>query len=145
MMDETKLARPGTGWQLDARREGVSLVEILVAMTLVSAILIPVAGLTALGANMSVKNAGASYRQGVLAQEANRLSTLPFASLPGAVGCTTVATGAFPHTRCVTVTNVSATLRRVQVVVTPAQPGVRPDTVRFERANPPTGNPLNMP
>ena len=145
MMDETQRQRPETGWQLDARREGISLVEILVAMTLVSAILIPIAGLTALGANMSVRNAGASYRQGVLAQEANRLSTLPFASLPGAVGCTTVATGTFPHTRCVTVTNVSSTLRRVQVVVTPAQPGVRPDTARFERANPPTGNPLNMP
>ena len=145
MMDETQRQRPETGWRLDARREGISLVEILVAMTLVSAILIPIAGLTALGANMSVRNAGASYRQGVLAQEANRLSTLPFASLPGAVGCTTVATGTFPHTRCVTVTNVSSTLRRVQVVVTPAQPGVRPDTARFERANPPTGNPLNMP
>jgi Tfp pilus assembly protein PilV len=124
-------------------RAGISLVEIVVAMTLMSAVLIPVAGLTALGANRSVRSAGTTYRQGILSQEVNRLTALPFTTLPGMVGCTTVNAGVFPHTRCVTVTNVSATLRRVEVIVTPAQPSVRPDTARFDRANPPLGNPLS--
>lgn len=124
-------------------RAGISLVEIVVAMTLMSAVLIPVAGLTALGANRSVRNAGATYRQGILNQEVNRLTSLPFGTLPGAAGCVTVAAGTFPHTRCVAVTNVNGTLRQVRVIVTPAQPGVRPDTATFERANPPTGNPLS--
>lgn len=132
------------GW-LDTRQAGVSLIEVLVAMVLMSAILIPVAGMTALGANVSTRGAGGSYRQGVLNQQANRLATLPFANLPAAAGCTTVSTGTFPHVRCVTVTDVSSTLRRIQIVVTPTQPGVRPDTARFDRANPPTGNPLNTP
>jgi hypothetical protein len=124
-------------------RAGISLVEIVVAMTLMSAVLIPVAGITALGANRAVRTAGATYRQGILNQEVNRLTALPFATLPGAAGCTTVATGTFPHTRCVAVTDVTGTLRRVRVVVTPAQPGVRPDSATFDRANPPTGNPLS--
>ena len=124
-------------------RAGISLVEIVVAMVLMSAVLIPVAGLTALGANQSVRGAGTTYRQGILNQEVNRLTALPFATLPSMVGCTTVGAGVFPHTRCVAVTNVSSTLRRVEVIVTPAQPGVRPDTARFDRANPPAGNPLS--
>lgn len=124
-------------------RAGISLVEIVVAMTLMSAVLIPIAGITALGANRSLRSAGATYRQGILNQEVNRLTSLPFTALPGAAGCTTVAAGTFPHTRCVTVTDVTSTLRRVRVVVTPAQPGVRPDSSTFERANPPVGNPLS--
>src|SRR5690606_97821 len=124
-------------------RAGISLVEIVVAMTLMSAVLIPIAGITVMGANRSLRSAGATYRQGILNQEVNRPTASPVATLPSAAGCTTVATGTFPHTRCVTVTDVTGTLRRVRVVVTPAQPGVRPDSVTFERANPPTGNPLS--
>jgi Tfp pilus assembly protein PilV len=131
------------GFRRFEARAGISLVEIVVAMTLMSAVLIPVAGLTALGANRSVRNAGATYRQGILNQEVNRLTSVPFGALPGAAGCTTVATGAFPHTLCVTVTDVTGTLRRVRVVVAPSQPGVRPDSSTFERANPPVGNPLS--
>ena len=124
-------------------RAGMSLVEIVVAMTLMSAVLIPLVGLTAFGANRSVRNAGGTYRQGILNQEVNRLTSLPFAALPGVVGCVTVAAGTFPHTRCVTVTTVTATRRQVRVIVTPAQPDVRPDSATFERANPPIGNPLS--
>lgn len=135
-----RTATEGRGFRA---RAGMSLVEIVVAMTLMSAVLIPLAGLTAFGANRSVRNAGGTYRQGILNQEVNRLTSLPFAALPGAVGCVTVAAGTFPHTRCVTVTTVTATRRQVQVIVTPAQPDLRPDTATFDRANPPTGNPLS--
>jgi len=59
--------------------------------------------------------------------------------------CTNITTPPLPLTRCVTVTNISAKIRRVSVVVTPtANPMVPVDSVAFERS---TGNssPLNTP
>lgn len=126
-------------------QSGMSLVEIVVAMALVSAVLIPIAGISLMGTSRSLQAAGAGYRQGILVQEVNRLTAVPFVALPGFAGCTTVGSGTFPHTRCVTVTNVSATQRRITVAVTPAQPGVPPDSAVFDRTKPPTGNPLNTP
>jgi prepilin-type N-terminal cleavage/methylation domain-containing protein len=124
-------------------RSGVSLVEVLVAIVLMGTVLTSLAGLTFTAARQSVRVAGSTYRQAVIQQEANRVAALPFASLTGLSGCRTVSSGTFPHTVCITVTTVSAVRRQVQVVVTPSQPGVRPDTLRFERTNPPTSNPLS--
>jgi hypothetical protein len=90
-----------------------------------------------------VAAAGSSYRLGVIQQETNRVAAIPFTDLPGLVGCSTVSTGTFPHTRCTTITTISATRSQVQVIVTPAQPGVRPDTLTIERTNPPTASPLS--
>jgi hypothetical protein len=74
----------------------------------------------------------------------NRFASMPFASLAGAAGCTTVSTGAFPHQRCAVVTDLTGTEKQVRIIVTPSQSGVLPDTVVVRRSNPPTGNPLNM-
>jgi Tfp pilus assembly protein PilV len=124
-------------------RAGVSLVEVLVAIVLMGGVLTSLAGLTFTAARQSSRVANSSYRQATLQQESNRMLAIPFANLPGAAGCTTVSTGTFPHTKCITVTTVSATRRTIQVIVTPTQQGVRPDTLNMERSNPPTANPLS--
>jgi prepilin-type N-terminal cleavage/methylation domain-containing protein len=124
-------------------RPGVSLVEVLVALTLMTVVLTALSGLTFRAARQTNQLSGGGYRQGVLVQETNRLTAEPFANLPALAGCVTEAGGVFPHTRCVTVTNLSSTRRRATIIVTPAQPGVRPDTVIVERTNPPVGNPLS--
>jgi type II secretory pathway component PulJ len=125
-------------------RSGITLVEVIVAMTLLAVVLTSLASVTFQAARRTSVVAAEGYRQGVLVQELNRMTALPWASLPGIAGCSTVGGGTFPHTRCITVTNVSNTIRRVQLIVTPAQPRVRPDTVTFDRANPPAGNPLSI-
>ncbi len=127
-----------------AARAGTTIVEVVISLTLLAVVLVSLAGLTADAARGSVKVAGGGYREGIMTQEVNRLTTLPFASLAGQAGCTTVSTGVFPHTRCVTVTTINARLTQVRVVVTPAQPGVPADSVTFERSNPPTYNPLSI-
>jgi prepilin-type N-terminal cleavage/methylation domain-containing protein len=124
-------------------RSGVSLVEVIVAMTLLGVVLTTLAQVSFHAARRTIVVAGDGYRQGILLQEANRAATLPWASLPGLAGCTTVAGGTFPHTRCTTVSALSGNTRRVTVVVTPAQPRVRRDTVIVDRTNAPTGNPLS--
>jgi hypothetical protein len=55
-----------------------------------------------------------------------------------------VTGGTFPHSRCVTVSNVSTKTRRVRIIVTPTQPGVVPDSITIERHNAPVGNPLSI-
>ena len=126
-------------------RPGISLVEIVVALTLLAVVLTSLAGLTVTAGRGAVRVAGGGYREGILTQEINRMSAVPFASLPAAAGCQTVAGGTFPHTRCVTVASINTRLRRVTIAVTPAQPGITPDTVVLDRSNPPTFNPLSIP
>jgi hypothetical protein len=126
-----------------APRPGVSLVEVLVAITLMAAALSGLGGLAFTASRQSIDVAGGGYRQGILVQEVNRLLALPFADLAGEVGCTTVSTGAFPHQRCVGVTTISTTRSQVRVIVIPNQPTVRPDTAILERTRPPVTNVLS--
>lgn len=125
-------------------RQGVSLVEVIVAMTLLGVVLSSLAGLTFQASQRSLNVAAEGYRQGILLQEVNRMTATPWAQIAGAAGCSTVTGGTFPHTRCVTVSTLSSTARRIRVIVTPSQPGVRPDTITFERSNAPAGNPLSI-
>lgn len=125
-------------------RSGVSLVEVIVAMTLLGVVLSSLAGLTFQASRRTTTVAAEGYRQGILVQEVNRLTATPWASLAGAAGCTTVTGGTFPHTRCATVSSLSSTMRQVRVIVTPTQPNVLPDTVTFQRSNAPAGNPLSI-
>jgi hypothetical protein len=61
-------------------------------------------------------------------------STMPRASIAGATGCTTITSIAnYPHTRCVSVTAPASTITRVQIIITPTNTALRPDTVRVDR------------
>lgn len=124
-------------------RPGVSLVEVLVAITLMAVVLSGLGGLAFTAARQNTAVAADNYRQGVLTQEVNRLSAWPFDDLPGEVGCTTTAGGSFPHQRCVAVTTVNSTRRQVRIIITPSVPGALPDSVTLERTRPPVGNVLS--
>lgn len=134
---------PGPG-----SRGGMSLVELTVAMTFLGVILTSVAGLMVEAGQRSQALAGQTRRQAAVAEEVNRITALPWTSLtPTSTSgvCRTVTDPGFTHTRCVRVTAVSNFVRQVRLIVAPTQPGLRPDTVLFTRANPPTLNPLKMP
>lgn len=124
-------------------REGVSIVELVVAMTFLGVVLASVAGLSVEAAQRAEALSGQSRRQAAMAEEINRMTALPFAQLATGTNCQNYNDPGFQHSRCVTITLINGTSRQVQVVVTPNQPGVLPDTVVFIRANPPTVNPLN--
>jgi type II secretory pathway pseudopilin PulG len=124
-------------------RPGVSLVETLVAITLMGVVLSGLGGLAFTASRQTVNVAASGYRQGILVQEVNRLTAWPYADLGAAAGCTTVATGAFPYQRCINVNAISSTRSQVRVIVTPSQPGVTPDSVTVERTRPPVGSVLS--
>jgi len=125
-------------------RDGVTLVELMVAMVMLAVMLTSVAGLTFEAARASVVNAGQVYRQAAMLEEIDRMSAMPYPSLPSGTQCRSVSAGRFPHTRCVSVVTTGLYSKQLTITVTPLQRGVLPDTIVFTRGNPPLVNPLNL-
>lgn len=126
-------------------RRGVSLIEVVVAMTLFAVVMTGVAALTTQVARSAQLSAAATQRSAALAVGVNQLEALPWDSLPSRQGCKDVASTTLARRECVTVTNVAPRVRRVQFTLTPVNTVLRPDTITFDRARPTPGNPLNMP
>ena len=118
-----------------ASRSGSSLVEVMVAVTLLGVVVAGTAGMTTYVGRRSMLNAQLTARAAVLARESDRLMTMPYDSLPSSATCTVDSLPAFPHTRCITITDVGGGrgYRNVLLVVTPARAGLRGDTVRIQR------------
>lgn len=131
------LRSPDAHNHLDAARprQGFSLIEVIVAMVLLAVAVSSLAGLMYSVSQSSIKVTGLAYRNGVLMHEVNRLIALPYDSL--AVGTTSYATtsGAYPHTRVITVASPATAMKTVKVIVTPTNRLYQPDTMKFTRTN----------
>jgi hypothetical protein len=114
-------------------KKGIALVEVIVAMVLLAVTVSALAPLMFSVSRSTMKVTGNAYRNGVLMHEVNRLIALPYSQLATGTSSYSVSTGAYPHTRVVTVTEPKEKLKIVTVVVTPVNPEHKPDTVRFER------------
>lgn len=125
-------------------RDGVSLVELLVAMVMLGVLMTSVAGLTFEAARRSMVTTGESYRQAAMLEEVNRMTAMPYNNLTVGTTCRSVASGVFPHSRCISTTSTGLYSKQLTIIVTPGQRGVRPDTVVFTRARAPVTNPLAL-
>lgn len=125
-------------------RDGLSLVELLVAMVFLAVMMTSVAGLTFEAARRAIVTTGEGYRQAAMMEETNRLTSLPYSNLTVGTICRSISTGVFPHSRCVSVTSTGLYSKQLVVVVAPSQRGVRPDTLVFTRARAPLTNPLAL-
>lgn len=125
-------------------RNGLSLVELLVAMVFLAVMMTSVAGLTFEAARRSMVTTGDGYRQAAMMEEVNRLTAENYTAVAAGTTCRTINTGVFPHSRCVTVTSTGLYSKQVRVIIAPTQRGVLPDTVVFTRARAPLTNPLNL-
>jgi prepilin-type N-terminal cleavage/methylation domain-containing protein len=115
---------------MNARREGFTLVEVVVAIIMLGIILTTLAGLTWATARQAVRN--------------NRYSSMPYAdisALTGSTTCSMVGSSNNTYQRCVTVTAATRGLQ-VQVVTTPQQRGLPATSTQFMRATPAIPNPL---
>ena len=111
---------------------GFSLVEILVALTVMVVVLTSLAAGSAAVAGMSNGSADRVQRSAAKEDFASALATMPWASLPSGTTCDTISS-AFPYERCVTVTDVSSREKQLQIIVTPENHRISPDTVTIER------------
>jgi len=123
---------------------GVTLIELLIAMALLSFVLVSVAQLNFALARRFYAVSGGAARDAVVAQQVNQFTAMPFDSLKSRAGTITVTKPPLPYTRKVMVDSLSPRLRRVTVVVTPLNTVFRPDTVVLQRTKP-GNNPFNKP
>lgn len=120
------------------QRRGVSLIEVMVALVLFGLIAtVHTVATMRYGLSQRVAALGAA-RTAAVTTAVDIFSTLPRASIDAQVGCATINTDpTYVHTRCVTTSAVTPTISRVQIVITPTNSALRPDTVVVDRV---TGN-----
>lgn len=124
-------------------KRGVSLIEVMVALTLFGLIAtVHTVATMRYGLRTRVSAIGAS-RAAAASTALDLYSTMPRASIAGATGCTTITSIAnYPHTRCVSVTAPASTITRVRIIITPTNTALRPDTVSVDRVTSTAGSPI---
>jgi Tfp pilus assembly protein PilV len=133
------------------RRSGISLIEIVVACTLLAMAL---TALTGLATKMAARQRNVAYteqRVATLYQEVNRVQSLMYDSLSKYLVTDSLKTGGVWYVWTYTVdpdstsaTGIS-TYRKVRLTVTPRANGVTAQSTVIRRARPAASNPLNCP
>lgn len=122
-------------------RRGISLIEVMVAVTLLGLMATVHTVVTMRYAlRMRVAAIGVD-RASAMSTAVDLYSTMPFANLNSNTGCTTITDHAdYVHQRCVTITSPTQAIRRIQIIIIPTNTAFRSDTVRVDRSLPPTGS-----
>jgi len=125
---------------------GISLIEIVMALGILTTVLMALGGMMFQVARHTQRSALAGYRSAATASEAAWAQALPWDSISAAVGCTSGSSGQLAYVRCATVQTASSQVKTIQVVVTPqGWEGSRPDTVVVTRNKPkPSFSPLKV-
>ena len=124
-------------------RKGFSLIDVMVAMTILSIVMM---SLAKIGVSVAVKgrtNDLVAKRNAALQLEANKLGTVPFANL-GTWSTTTktFTNGGFSYTRRTTISSMNMYRYAVKVVVVPTLDPSKKDSVMFDRTKPPANTVL---
>lgn len=117
---------------------GVTLIEIVVALGILSIVLVSLGGLMYQVSYLTRGAAAASYLSAAKQSAATRVEGTPWDSLASLafIGCVTDSLGPLVYNRCTTVAD-TAKLRRVEVVLTPVgNLRAPPDTVVVYRVKP---------
>lgn len=118
-------------------RRGFSLIEVLIAMTILSIALMSLAKLSAVITIKTRTNDLVAKRTAALQREANKLGIVRFDSLANWPTANKSFTfGTFTYTRRLTITSQSSTRYTIKVVVVPSSDTTKPDSVTFDRTKP---------
>ena len=124
-------------------RRGFSLIEVMVAMTMLSIILLSLAKLSTAVGKRGRTGGLVATRNAALQLEANKIGALPFATLATwASGTQTDTLNTFIYKRRLTLTKPTTTRYSVTVVIVPAADTTKKDSLMFDRTQPPSGSPL---
>ena len=135
--------RAGTARAASGRREGFSLVEVVVAMMLLSITLLALAALMTQVAAQGRTTEITAQRNAALIQNVNYYTALSYDAIdPAMGGCETVESAMMPYERCVEITEAGTT-RTVKIKVTPTNTAYRADSAIFDRTALPI-NPFNI-
>ncbi len=122
-------------------RRGISLIEVMVAMTLLGMM---ATVHTVVTMRFAVRNriaAAGVNRAAAMSAAVDRFSTMPYTALATNTGCTTLAVPAlYQHQRCILITALTTTVARVRIIILPTNTAFRPDTTWLDRAAPLSGS-----
>ncbi|SRR6266542_48868 len=128
-----------------ATRGGFVLLEVIVAMLILSIVLSSLAALMFQISRGSFLSIGGAYRNGVLLQEVNRLEALPYDSLAIGTTTTTVTALPYPHTREITITNPATNQKLIKLLIIPTNALYKRDSALFIRTLGQPTNEFNLP
>ena len=116
--------------------KGVSLIEIMVALTILSTVLVALGGLMFQVGRHTRTSARETYQAAAIQQGAAYIGALPWSAIDAAAGCTTHTTGLLEYGQCISVAD-SGNTKFVTLIVTPTGTFVgTPDTVTSYRHKP---------
>lgn len=120
----------------------MSLIEIMIAMTMLGIVLVTIAKLSLSVAYAGRVNDLVSTRTAVLQQQAARLGAIPYTTLKAmSTSADTITVGGTTYTRVITLTP-SPKYTKVKIVLTPSSSSAARDSLSFTRANASGGSPL---
>jgi prepilin-type N-terminal cleavage/methylation domain-containing protein len=124
---------------------GVSLIEVVVALTILSVVLLALSGIMwQMGRHTRVSGLVGS-RSAALESSASLAQSVRWDSLPALPGCATDSSGALVFTRCFEVQTLGPSLRQIRVIVTPTVATVmKAETLMVQRTRPSALSPLNI-
>lgn len=130
----------------DRRGErGFSLVEVLLALGILSGVLIALGGLMFQLARHARQSGAVGYRSAAVTSAASWAEGVPWDSISGIIGCTTDSVGPMAYTQCTSVQNPSPRTRRIIIVINPTgRITTAPDTIVVERSRPRSLSPFNV-
>jgi prepilin-type N-terminal cleavage/methylation domain-containing protein len=121
---------------------GFSLVEVVVALSILSIGLLGLAGLMARSARRATAVASGTTINHTVVQQVNRLSVLPYDSLALGTTCKSINANGFAYQRCIRVDSVAVRLKRITLTITPTNTSIKPATEVFTRSKPAAQNVL---
>jgi prepilin-type N-terminal cleavage/methylation domain-containing protein len=124
-------------------RAGFSLIEVMVAITIFSLVLLSLAKVTTALALRGRTNDLLAKRTAALDLEANKFGGVPYSALATwSTTDQTITRGTFTYTRHLVITKTGTSRYSVKIVLTPALDATKKDSVMLDRTQPPTTTPL---
>jgi len=127
------------------RRAGFSLVEVIIALTVLAVAMMLLARLSYLVSQRGRSNDLVAKRNAALAQEAGRYGVMSFTDIAKqAIGTTSTSmlVGDFSFTRKVTISQPGSGRYTIAVTIAPVTSEFKSDSVVIRRTRPATGSPL---
>ena len=124
-------------------RKGFSLIEVMVAMTILVIVLLSLAKISIAIGVRSRGNDIVAKRSAALQAEANKFGAVPYSTLATWPTATTTDTlGTFSFGKRLSITSAGPSRYSIKVVVIPVADPTKKDSIMLDRALPPTSSPL---
>jgi prepilin-type N-terminal cleavage/methylation domain-containing protein len=124
-------------------RKGFSLIEVIVAMTLLAIVLMSLARMSLMVAVRGRGNDLFAKRTAVLQLEANKLGAVPYSTLSTwSTASQTLTLGDFTYRRRMAIANTGSSRYSIKIIVMPMGDTTKKDSVTLDRTKPATATPL---